>query len=51
MAVDNLFNGLFGLLQYPLTYLAIHPLNGNFLIVNLSLVGVVGEGGAVGIRF
>ena len=51
VAVDNLFNGLFGLLQYPLTYLAIHPLNGNFLIVNLSLVGVVGGGNAIGIRF
>uniref|UniRef100_A0A1D1ZZN3 Uncharacterized protein n=1 Tax=Auxenochlorella protothecoides TaxID=3075 RepID=A0A1D1ZZN3_AUXPR len=36
VAVDNIFNGLFGLLQYPLTYLAIHPLNGNFMWVNLG---------------
>lgn len=38
VAVDNIFNGLFGLLQYPLTYLAIHPLNGNFMWVNLAQV-------------
>lgn len=46
VAVDNIFNGLFGLLQYPLTYLAIHPLNGNFMWVNLGQVSgwVGGEG-------
>lgn len=50
VAVDNLFNGLFGLLQYPLTYLAIHPLNGNFMWVNIVQVcmrRVVGGGGEV----
>lgn len=53
VAVDNIFNGLFGLLQYPLTYLAIHPLNGNFMWVNLGQVSgwvggevCVGGGGA-----
>ncbi len=39
MAIDNTFNGLFGLLQYPLAYLAIHYLDGNFTIINIVQVG------------
>jgi MFS family permease len=35
VAIDNTFNGLFGLLQYPLTYLGIHSLDGNFTIINV----------------
>jgi hypothetical protein len=35
VAIDNTFNGLFGLLQYPLTNLAIHKLNGNFTAINV----------------
>jgi hypothetical protein len=36
VAIDNTFNGLFGLLQYPLTYLGIHQLDGNFTIINVA---------------
>jgi MFS family permease len=35
VAIDNTFNGLFGLLQYPLTYLGIHALDGNFTVINV----------------
>jgi hypothetical protein len=35
VAIDNTFNGLFGLLQYPLTYLGIHALDGNFTWINI----------------
>ncbi len=35
VAIDNTFNGLFGLLQYPLTYAAIHGLDGNFTLINV----------------
>lgn len=38
VACDNTFNGLFGLLQYPLTYLAIHGLDGNFTWINVAQV-------------
>lgn len=41
MAVDNIVNGLFGLLQFPLSYLAIHALGGNFLIINLCQVAIL----------
>lgn len=41
VAIDNTFNGLFGLLQYPLTYLAIHPLDGNFTWINVAQVVVL----------
>lgn len=36
VAIDNTFNGLFGLLQYPLTYLAIHAFDGNFTAINVA---------------
>jgi MFS family permease len=36
VAIDNTFNGLFGLLQYPLTYLGIHALDGNFTVINVG---------------
>ena len=38
VAIDNTFNGLFGLLQYPLTYLAIHSFDGNFTVINVGQV-------------
>lgn len=38
VAVDNIVNGLFGLLQFPLTYFAIHQLNGNFTWINIFQV-------------
>lgn len=36
VAIDNTFNGLFGLLQFPLGYLGIHALNGNFTWINIA---------------
>lgn len=36
VAIDNTFNGLFGLLQFPLTYLGIHALDGNFTLINIG---------------
>ena len=41
VAIDNTFNGLFGLLQYPLTYLGIHALDGNFTVINIVQVVVL----------
>jgi hypothetical protein len=41
VAIDNTFNGLFGLLQYPLTTLAIHQLDGNFTWINVAQVVVL----------
>lgn len=41
VAIDNTFNGLFGLLQYPLTYLAIHSFDGNFTAINVAQVIVL----------
>ncbi|KAL4517173.1 hypothetical protein Ndes2437B_g06781 [Nannochloris sp. 'desiccata'] len=41
VAIDNTFNGLFGLLQYPLTYLGIHALDGNFTVINIVQVLVL----------
>ncbi|GAB4813661.1 hypothetical protein N2152v2_000707 [Parachlorella kessleri] len=41
VAIDNTFNGLFGLLQYPLTYLGIHGLDGNFTAINVAQVIVL----------
>lgn len=41
VAIDNTFNGLFGLLQYPLTYFAIHSLDGNFTLINVAQVVIL----------
>ena len=41
VAVDNIVNGLFGLLQFALTYFAIHSLNGNFTWINVGQVVVL----------
>ena len=41
VAIDNTFNGLFGLLQFPLTYLAIHSFGGNFTAINVAQVVVL----------
>lgn len=41
VAIDNTFNGIFGLLQYPLTYLAIHSFDGNFTAINIGQVIVL----------
>ena len=41
VAIDNTFNGLFGLLQYPLTYLGIHAFNGNFTAINVAQVVIL----------
>ena len=38
MAIDNTFNGLFGLLQLPLTNWALHGLRGNFTWINIIQV-------------
>lgn len=38
VAIDNSFNGLFGLLQFPLTYFVIHVLDGNFTAINIAQV-------------
>lgn len=38
VAIDNSFNGLFGLLQFPLTYFAIHVLDGDFTAINIAQV-------------
>ena len=35
VAIDNTFNGLFGLLQLPLTNWALHGLHGNFTLINI----------------
>ena len=39
MAIDNAVNGLFGLMQLPLTNWGIHGLGGNFTAINLLQVG------------
>lgn len=39
VAIDNTVNGLFGLLQLPLTNWGLHGLNGNFTALNLIQVG------------
>jgi len=41
VAIDNSFNGLFGLLQFPLTYFAIHVLDGNFTAINIAQVVIL----------
>lgn len=41
VAIDNSFNGLFGLLQFPLTYFAIHVLDGNFTVINIAQVIII----------
>ena len=38
VAIDNTVNGLFGLLQLPLTNWGLHGLNGNFTAINLIQV-------------
>ena len=38
VAIDNTVNGLFGLLQLPLTSWALHGLGGNFTALNLIQV-------------
>ena len=38
VAIDNTVNGLFGLLQLPLTQWGLHGLNGNFTALNLIQV-------------
>ena len=38
VAIDNTVNGLFGLLQLPLTSWGLHGLNGNFTALNLIQV-------------
>jgi len=38
VAIDNSFNGIFGLLQFPLTYFAIHVLDGDFTAINIAQV-------------
>lgn len=38
VAMDNTFNGLFGLLQLPLTNWALHGLDGNFTLINILQV-------------
>ncbi len=38
VAVDNTVNGLFGLLQLPLTNWALHGLHGNFTAINIIQV-------------
>lgn len=41
VAIDNSFNGLFGLLQFPLTYFAIHVLDGDFTAINIAQVVIL----------
>ena len=41
VAIDNTFNGLFGLIQYPLTYLGIHGLDGDFTWINVAQIVVL----------
>lgn len=41
VAVDNTTNGVVGLLQYPITYLAIHALDGSFWIINLCQAAIL----------
>lgn len=38
VAIDNTFNGLVGLLQFPLTSLGLHALDGNFTAINVAQV-------------
>ena len=38
VAVDNTVNGLFGLLQLPMTNWALHGLHGNFTAINIIQV-------------
>lgn len=38
VAIDNAFNGLFGLLQLPLTNWGLRGLNGNFTLINILQV-------------
>lgn len=38
VAIDNTFNGLFGLLQLPFTNWALHGLRGNFTWINIIQV-------------
>ena len=40
VAIDNTFNGLFGLLQLPFTNWGLHGLRGNFTWINIIQVGV-----------
>lgn len=41
VAIDNTFNGLVGLLQYPLTTLGLHALGGNFTAINVGQVVIL----------
>ena len=52
VAIDNTVNGLFGLLQLPLTNWGLHGLNGNFTALNLIQVrlpptGILGSNRSV----
>lgn len=38
VAIDNTFNGLFGLLQLPVSWLGIRHLNGNFTAINIAQI-------------
>jgi MFS family permease len=41
VAIDNTFNGLFGLLQYPVSYAGIHALDGDFTWISVAQIGVL----------